>query len=82
MTSKLRVAVQVFKSYGFAGIAYKVLKRTSIRPGQEWLKHTLIRRHSPYSLDPAKAIRCPHCGGRLEKAAEGMLCHECEDVFV
>jgi hypothetical protein len=82
MMSKLRVAVRVFNSYGLASIAYKLLVRMRIRVGQAWLKHRLIRRHSPYTQDPAKTIKCPHCRGRLEKAVEGLLCRTCGDVFI
>lgn len=82
MMSTLAVAGRVFKSFGFAGLAYKVLVRMRIRAGQAWLKNRLIRRYSPYTRDPRETMKCPHCRGLLEKAVEGLVCHTCGDVFI
>lgn len=82
MMSELKAAVREFKSHGLAGVAYKVLGSTRMRSGQAWLEQTLINRHSPYTQDPTKTIKCPHCCGRLEKAVEGLVCRRCDDVFI
>ena len=81
MMSKVAVAARVFRSFGFAGVAYKVLGRMRIPVGQAWLKDRLIHRYQ-YTDDPWKAMKCPHCGRFLEKAGEGLVCHTCQDVFV
>ncbi len=82
MISKIAVAGRVFRSFGVAGIAYKVLVRMRIRVGQAWLTDRLIRRCSPYARDLRDTMKCPHCHGSLEKTAAGLGCHMCGDVFI
>ena len=80
--SKLAVARRVFRSYGFSGVAFKVLVRMGIRFDEAWLAHRLICRYSPYRCDIVETMECPHCHGCLKKTAEGLSCHMCGDVFI
>ena len=81
MTSKVATVAKVFRSFGFAGVAYKVLGRLGIPAGQAWLKDRLIHRYQ-LTDDPWTTMKCPHCGRSLEKAAAGLVCPTCQDVFV
>jgi hypothetical protein len=80
--SKLAVIRRKFRSYGFAGCAFKVLVRMGIRSDEAWLAERLMRRYSPYICDLVETLECPHCHGCLEKTAEGLSCHMCGDVFI
>ena len=82
MMSKMAVARRVFRSYGFSGVAFKVLVRMRIRFGQAWLADRLMRRYSPYTCDLVETMECPHCHERLEKTAVELSCHRCGDVFI
>ena len=82
MTSKIAVAGRVFRSFGFAGLARKVLVRLRIQAGQAWLADRLIRSYSRYTRDPRETMKCPHCRGLLEKGVEGLVCQRCADVFI
>jgi len=82
MRSKIAVAGRVFRSFGFAGLAFRVLVRLRIQAGQAWLADRLIRRYSPYTRDPRETMKCPHCRGLLEKGGEGLVCHTCADVLI
>jgi hypothetical protein len=82
MTSKIAVAGRLFRSFGFAGPAWKVLVRLRIQAGQARLADRLIRRYSPYTRDPRETMKCPHCRGLLEKGVAGLLCRTCSDVFI
>jgi len=82
MMSKLAIARRVFRSFGFAGVTYKVFQRMRILVGQDWLKDRLIHRYSPYTYELGETMKCPHCRSILEKENEGLVCHKCEDVFI
>jgi len=82
MISKAVVAGRVFRSFGFAGLAYKVLVRLHIRVGQSWLTDRLIGRYSPYASDVGETMKCPHCLGCLKKTTTGLVCQVCWDVFI
>jgi hypothetical protein len=72
----------MFRSFGLAGVAYAVLKATNVRAGRTWLASKLARRYDPYAGDIAETMKCLHCSGRLEATAEGLVCQECQNVYV
>jgi hypothetical protein len=79
---KIATARQIFKYLGVKGIYYIVLKKLRIQIGETWLTDRLVRPYNLPYINIRKTLKCPRCRGLLEKTAEGLICHQCQDVYV
>lgn len=82
MMQRIAAARRVFKDQGFFGVLYVVLLKLHVQVGNRWLIDRLVRKHNPYTGEVWETLECPHCRSRLERTDEGLLCRQCQDVYV
>ena len=79
---KTATASRILREHGFIGVIHVALSKLHVRASDRWLIDQRIRKHDPYSDDVRETLECPHCHSRLEKTFEGLLCRQCQDMYV
>lgn len=82
MMQKITTAGRILRENGFTGVTRVALMKLHVRAGASWLTERLIRQHNLYSSEVQETLKCPYCYSSLERTEEGLLCGECQDIYI